>query len=141
MKKPLRKWTKKEILNRVKELNPSPVKMEWCINASIQNLHDMLSSSDNPYDVSVAKLLEWNDDTWDSLCNQISEDRASIHYYTNKVTEKIGEFDYAYENEDKDATREALNALVDNILSLKHMVAISHAAKNSDAASFAERVR
>lgn len=140
MKKPLRKWTRKEILDRMVALGASPKKIEWVINAKIQNIHKMLGSIKNPYDVDVEMVTGWEDDVWDELTNQITEDRANINYHSDKVKELIGTFQDAIETEDADATRESLNSLVDNIVSLKKVVKLSGLATNREAKDFVKRI-
>lgn len=140
MKKPLRKWTRKEILDRMVALGASPKKIEWVINAKIQNIHEMLGSIKNPYDVDVEMVTGWEDDVWDELTNQITEDRANINYHSDKVKELIGSFQDAIEMEDADATRESLNSLVDNIVSLKKVVKLSGLATNREAKDFVKRI-
>lgn len=140
MKKPLRKWTRKEILDRMIAIGASPKKIEWVINTNIQNIHKMLGSTKNPYDVNVEMVMEWEDDVWDELSNQITEDRANINYYSDKVKELIGSFQDAIETEDTDATRESLNSLVDNIVSLKKAVKLSGLATNREAKDFVKYI-
>lgn len=121
-------------------IGASPKKIEWVMYNKIQNIHKMLGSIKNPYDVNVEMVTEWEDDVWDELSNQISEDRANINYHSDKVKELIGSFQEAIETEDADATRESLNSLVDNIVSLKNAVKLSGLATNREAEEFIKHI-